>query len=157
MQDWQFIVVASEKGLCYIGSPYQSIEEVNNWALRCYSHYKLIQDDQKLQVYKDQLTSYLLGEAETFQLQIDPIGTRFQQQVWEALAEIPYGETRSYAEIAERINRPRAVRAVGSAIGANPLLMVIPCHRVIGKNGALTGFRAGLEMKAKLLKLEQAM
>lgn len=86
-------------------------------------------------------------KLETFTIPIDVYGTAFQLAVWNTVREIPYGETHSYSEIAERIQKPNAVRAVGTAVGANPLLITIPCHRVIGKNGKLTGFRGGLEMK----------
>ncbi len=89
-----------------------------------------------------------------FTIPFDFHGTTFQLDVWKALSEIPYGQTKSYSEIANQIQKPRAVRAVGSAIGANPILITVPCHRVIGKNGALTGYRGGMEMKTKLLKLE---
>lgn len=93
-------------------------------------------------------------KLETFTIPIDVYGTAFQLAVWNTVREIPYGETHSYSEIAERIQKPNAVRAVGTAVGANPLLITIPCHRVIGKNGKLTGFRGGLAMKKELLKLE---
>ena len=86
---------------------------------------------------------------------IDLHGTPFQQIVWKALQEIPYGQTVSYSDIAERIEKPNAVRAVGTAIGANPVLIIVPCHRVIAKSGKLGGFRAGLEMKEQLLELER--
>ena len=94
------------------------------------------------------------NKRETFTFPIDAYGTEFQLSVWNTVREIPYGETYSYSEIAERIQSPNAVRAVGAAVGANPLLITIPCHRVIGKDGKLTGFRGGLEMKKALLKLE---
>ena len=90
------------------------------------------------------------------QAQLDIEGTPFQKEVWQALQEIPYGETITYQEISEKIGRPRAVRAVGTAIGKNPLLMVIPCHRVIGSKGQLTGYRGGLAMKQALLTFEQS-
>ena len=86
---------------------------------------------------------------------MDLHGTPFQQSVWKALQEIPYGQTVSYSDIAERIEKPNAVRAVGTAIGANPVLIIVPCHRVIAKSGKLSGFRAGLEMKEQLLGLEK--
>jgi len=94
------------------------------------------------------------GQRKNFTAAITLHGTAFQQSVWQALLEIPHGETVSYSDIAERIGNPKAVRAVGTAIGANPMLIIVPCHRVIGKNGSLTGFRGGLEMKIQLLDLE---
>ena len=102
-----------------------------------------------------QLKAYFNGDRKTFDLPLAPDGTEFQRQVWEALRQIPYGATVSYSAIAEAINRPRAVRAVGAANGKNPLPIVIPCHRVIGKGGSLTGFGGGLETKQMLLDLEQ--
>ncbi|EEM40598.1 Methylated-DNA--protein-cysteine methyltransferase [Bacillus thuringiensis serovar sotto str. T04001] len=108
-----------------------------------------------MQIYTKEIIEYLESKRETFTFPIDAYGTNFQSSVWNAVREIPYGKTYSYTEIAERIQKPKAVRAVASAIAANPLLITIPCHRVIGKNGKLTGFRGGLEMKKKLLTLEK--
>jgi methylated-DNA-[protein]-cysteine S-methyltransferase len=101
-----------------------------------------------------QLRDYFAGRLRKFSVPLDPVGTDFQREVWRALATIPFGETRSYAEIARQIDRPKAVRAVGAANGKNPLSILVPCHRVIGANGKLTGFAGGLETKAALLKLE---
>jgi methylated-DNA-[protein]-cysteine S-methyltransferase len=103
-----------------------------------------------------QLSEYFAGERTQFALPLDVAGTPFQRQVWEALRSIPYGETRSYSEIAAQIGSPRAVRAVGAANGRNPLSIVAPCHRVIGSSGQLTGFAGGLEVKARLLAFERA-
>ena len=104
-----------------------------------------------------QLSEYLLGERKRFDLPLNPQGTVFQQQVWKALCDIPYGETRSYKQIAEAIGNPKAVRAVGIANNRNPLLIVVPCHRVIGANGKLVGYAAGIEKKEFLLKLEKSL
>lgn len=101
-----------------------------------------------------QLREYFAGQRRSFQLPLAPQGTPFQQQVWQALAEIPYGETRTYGEIAEAIGRKGASRAVGAANHRNPLPIFIPCHRVIGANGSLTGYAGGLETKRFLLALE---
>ena len=101
-----------------------------------------------------QLTEYLNGERRTFDLPLNPQGTDFQKRVWKALCEIPYGETRSYKQIAEAIGNPKAVRAVGMANNRNPLLIVVPCHRVIGSDGKLVGYAAGLDKKAFLLGME---
>ncbi|HEX9985698.1 MAG TPA: methylated-DNA--[protein]-cysteine S-methyltransferase [Thermoanaerobaculia bacterium] len=103
----------------------------------------------------DQLGEYFTGRRRTFDLPLVPKGTEFQLAVWNALTKIPYGETRSYSDVARTIRRPDAVRAVGAANGANPLPIVIPCHRVIGANGALTGFGGGIETKKFLLELER--
>ena len=104
-----------------------------------------------------QLSEYLLGERKRFDLPLNPQGTVFQLQVWKSLCDIPYGETRSYKQIAEAIGNPKAVRAVGMANNRNPLLIVVPCHRVIGANRKLVGYAAGIEKKEFLLKLEKSL
>ncbi|MEJ5062553.1 methylated-DNA--[protein]-cysteine S-methyltransferase [Erwinia sp. MYb375] len=107
-----------------------------------------------LQEAERQLREYFAGHRQQFSLPLDFIGTAFQKQVWAALVTIPFGETRSYGEIAQQIGNPTAVRAVGAANGKNPLSIIAPCHRVIGANGKLTGFAGGLVTKAFLLRLE---
>lgn len=102
-----------------------------------------------------QLTRYFDGSLQSFSLPLSPAGTAFQQAVWQALQQIPFGETRSYQQIANAIGNPKAVRAVGTANSRNPVAIVIPCHRVIGANGNLTGYAGGLEKKAWLLQHEQ--
>lgn len=101
-----------------------------------------------------QLSEYFTGKRRCFELPLDMVGTDFQKKVWQALVAIPFGETRSYSQIAREIGHPQAVRAVGAANGRNPLSIVAPCHRVIGANGKLTGFAGGLDIKAFLLALE---
>ena len=101
-----------------------------------------------------QLNEYFAGERREFSLRLDMRGTAFQKDVWEALLAIPYGETRSYGQIAKQIGRPSASRAVGAANGQNPIPIVVPCHRVIGSTGKLTGFGGGLDVKEKLLGIE---
>ena len=103
-----------------------------------------------------QLDEYFRGRRQAFNLRLDFAGTEFQRQVWAALLTIPFGETRSYAQIARQIGKPSATRAVGAANGRNPIAIVAPCHRVVGATGALTGFAGGLEAKAYLLTLESA-
>ena len=103
-----------------------------------------------------QLKEYFAGERRTFDLTLDLAGTDFQRKVWSALLSIPYGETRSYGEIAAQIGHPGAVRAVGAANSRNPVSIIAPCHRVIGSTGKLTGFAGGLDAKAQLLTLEGA-
>lgn len=112
-------------------------------------------DDRALRVVVAQLAAYFAGELREFDLELAPAGSAFQQQVWRALAEIPYGSTTSYGTIAQRIGRPTASRAVGAANGSNPLPIVLPCHRVIGADGSLTGYGGGLEIKQSLLALER--
>lgn len=103
----------------------------------------------------DQLSRYAKGEKIAFTLTLDPKGTPFQKEVWAAMAKIPYGETRTYGQLAVEIGHPKAFRAVGGACNRNPIAIVQPCHRVIGSNGALTGFFGGLDLKEKLLNFEQ--
>lgn len=103
---------------------------------------------------REQLAEYFSGERKHFDLRLTIAGTEFQLSVLEALQEIPYGETRSYGAIAKQIGRPRAVRAVGAANGRNPIPIIVPCHRVIGHTGDLTGFGGGLDTKEALLRLE---
>lgn len=103
-----------------------------------------------------QLDEYFQGKRECFDVRLAPQGTAFQQRVWQSLQEIPFGHTWSYARLAEHIGNPKAVRAVGTANGANPISIIIPCHRVIGSNGTLTGYGGGLERKQALLQLEGA-
>ena len=101
-----------------------------------------------------QLADYFSGRRRDFDVPLAPAGTEFQRAAWKALAEVPYGETISYAELAQRMERPRAVRAVGAANGANPIPIILPCHRIIGADGTLTGYGGGLDTKRRLLSLE---
>lgn len=154
-KDWSLYIAATEKGLNYVGSQNQPFEEMEAWMKVRFPESQLVQNDSQLQPYVDELIEYLEGERQQFNLLHDCRGTAFQQEVWKALTEIPYGQTWSYSDIAQYIQKPAAVRAVGAAIGANPLLITVPCHRVIGKSGALTGYRGGLDMKTRLLNLEK--
>jgi methylated-DNA-[protein]-cysteine S-methyltransferase len=104
---------------------------------------------------RSQLDEYFAGERTEFDLPLQPIGTPFQQQVWQALIEIPFGQTRSYSELANALSQPNAARAVGNANRVNPISIIVPCHRVVGKTGALTGFAGGLAAKAFLLNWEK--
>lgn len=152
---WAMYMAATKEGLCYVGSQSGSFEELVAWGNKVFSTYILIEDEPIMKPYTTELIDYLRGRRKNFTLPIDLYGTDFQQAVWKALQEIPYGQTVTYIDIAKQIKNPNAVRAVGSAIGANPVLIINPCHRVIGKNGKLTGYRGGLEMKEQLLRLEQ--
>ncbi|MEF9957224.1 MAG: methylated-DNA--[protein]-cysteine S-methyltransferase [Acinetobacter sp.] len=118
---------------------------------------ELVENQQHpmLHQVKQQLEQYFAGERQQFDLPLDFQGTAFQQQVWQALLEIPYGETRSYKQIAVQLGNEKAVRAVGAANGKNPISIIAPCHRVIGSGGALVGFAGGLDKKQILLSLEQ--
>ncbi len=107
-----------------------------------------------LEASLEQLREYFEHKRRDFDLELRPLGTRFQRSVWEQLAQIPYGQTISYGELARRIGKPKASRAVGAANGRNPIPIVVPCHRVIGSTGRLTGFAGGLPLKARLLEIE---
>ncbi|AXY59271.1 methylated-DNA--[protein]-cysteine S-methyltransferase [Acinetobacter sp. WCHAc010052] len=117
---------------------------------------ELIEDIQHpiLLETQKQLNEYFAGQRQVFDLPLDFEGTEFQQKVWQALLTIPFGETRSYKQIAEQVSNVKAVRAVGAANGKNPISIIAPCHRVVGANGKLVGFAGGLENKDMLLKLE---
>ena len=110
-----------------------------------------------LEEAKKQLTEYFKGRRKTFDLPINPSGTPFQESVWKELQYIPYGTTTTYSEVSRKLNNPKAVRAVGKANGLNPISIIIPCHRVIGANQALTGYAGGIDKKRWLLKHEGAL
>lgn len=150
-EQWQMILAATTDGLCYVGS----LEQFKIWSSKPFLKNALLEkNDPNMLPYSEQFLEYLQGKRTGFTIPLDFIGTAFQTSIWNALLHIPFGETCSYSDIAERIAKPQAIRAVGTAIGANPILIVVPCHRVIGKNNTLTGYRSGLEMKTKLLQLE---
>ena len=115
---------------------------------------EVIEDAGRTAEVRRQLAEYFAGRRQEFDLPLAPRGTPFERSVWDELRRIPFGETRSYAEIARALGKPAATRAVGRANGANPIPIVVPCHRVIGSNGSLTGFGGGLDVKARLLELE---
>lgn len=154
LQNKLLYIAATEQGICKITWPSESWEVFESWIYRHIPDATLVQDEQQLVPYIIQLTEYLNGERSTFSIPLDLRGTAFQLEIWEALQQIPYGETRSYSDIASHVGRAQAVRAVGTANGANPIPMLVPCHRVIGKNKNLTGFRGGLHFKEALLTLE---
>jgi methylated-DNA-[protein]-cysteine S-methyltransferase len=141
-------LVASEKGLVAILWPDDNPARVRLNSLIADTENPILLEAER------QLGAYFAGNLKEFTLPLDPHGTAFQKWVWDALLTIPFGETRSYAQIARQIGTPTAYRAVGAANGRNPLSIVAPCHRVIGTNGGLTGFAGGLATKQKLLALE---
>lgn len=154
-ENWKLYMAATSKGLCYVGSQDKPFEELEVWVNKHYPGSPLVQDDIVMQPYVAEFKEFFQGGRNSFTISHELIGTDFQTKVWNALCKIPYGETWTYSDIANAIQRPSAVRAVGTAIGANPVLLTVPCHRVIGKNGKLTGFRGGLDMKEQLLKIEK--
>lgn len=150
-------ILATEQGICRLMYPQDSLDSVVAWLKR----YKpeVIMEENHGQVAStnviDKLQGYFSGEPVDFsEIPLDLFGTPFQKEVWSALLMIPYGEVQTYRDIAAVIGRPKAVRAVGTANGANPVPVIVPCHRVIGSNQTLVGYRGGLKIKDMLLKLE---
>ena len=150
------VMLGTEDGICWLGTPGAALDTGLSWIRRKMEVASVSEDAsiEPLRQAADELERYFAGERVQFACPLDLHGTPFQLQVWHALTRIPYGETRSYAEIAREIGHPSAVRAVGAANGANPVAIIVPCHRVIGSNGALTGYGGGLPTKAWLLALE---
>lgn len=142
----ELLLAGNDEGLSMIGFPEGKMRRAPEagWT---YS-------ERPFSVSRRQLTEYFAGERDSFDLPTRPAGTEFQRRVYDELTRIPYGTTISYGELAARIGRPKAVRAVGAANGRNPIPIVIPCHRVIGSDGQLTGFGGGLPVKRALLELE---
>lgn len=142
----ELLLAGDDDALCLVGFPEGSMRKdpEPDW----------IYNEKPFAAPRQQLTEYFAGQRREFDLSLRLSGTEFQMSVLRALQQIPYGETTSYAEIAERVGRPKAVRAVGAANGRNPIPIIVPCHRVIGSHGELTGFGGGLDTKEALLRLE---
>jgi O-6-methylguanine DNA methyltransferase len=152
----KFIVLKADTGLLWLDVDEPKARAYSQKTLAKYVDFK---DDARAFALETsgvalQLQEYVEGKRKAFSLDLELVGTPFQKSVWRALLEIPYGKTVSYQDIAKKLGRPKASRAVAKAVGANPFLILIPCHRVIGSDGNLRGFRAGLELKKKLLALE---
>lgn len=154
--NWNDIVLPlafCKKGLVYVGAFDETVEEMQAWYDRK-QQFEWVEHPTE-NIYATQLQEYLDGKRQVFEFPIAFLkGTDFQKEVWCALCQVPFGQKSSYTQVAEKINRPKAVRAVGTAIGMNPLSIVVPCHRILTKNGQLGGYRGGLSMKMQLLKLE---
>jgi AraC family transcriptional regulator of adaptative response/methylated-DNA-[protein]-cysteine methyltransferase len=148
------LVAATAKGICKIafGDDPAALEADLGLEL---SEAQRIEDKTRLAPFIAQIDAYLRGSRERFDLPLDISATGFQQRVWDALRQIPYGQTRSYSEIAETLGSPRAVRAVANACASNPVALAIPCHRVVQKSGAMAGYRWGVARKAALLSAEK--
>jgi O-6-methylguanine DNA methyltransferase len=149
-----FRAVFTPSGLAHLAFPTESSSIVDGWVRRWMPDARIVRQSPDLVFLSEQLTAYLQGSLRVFSIPLDLRGTPFQLQVWNALLDIGYGEVRSYGDMARAIGRPRAVRAVGAANGANPVAIIVPCHRVIGSDGTLTGYGGGLQMKEYLLRLE---
>jgi methylated-DNA-[protein]-cysteine S-methyltransferase len=149
-EGWAFHILSSAAGLRFVdlvGTPFSQLAG----QLKA----RVVPDDASNDAILQQVRAYLRGDRRSFDLPVDLRGTPFQVSVWRAVAEIPYGDTTTYGALAATIGRPKATRAVGQAVGANPVPIVIPCHRVVGTSGSLTGFGGGLPLKERFLALEQ--
>lgn len=156
LPEWKIHIAASAEGLCYAGAHGESYEELAEWVRKAYPEASLQRNDAAMEPYVRELTEYFEGRRKTFTVPLDMKGTPFQMAVWKAISDIPYGETITYSDVAEKIGKPKAVRAVGGALGANPVVIITPCHRIIGKQGSLVGYTGGLRMKERLLELERS-
>jgi methylated-DNA-[protein]-cysteine S-methyltransferase len=148
-------LVATERGLAYVGNAGERPERIARWKADRLAGAREVAATPALDEAERQLHEYFVGERRVFDLPLDAPGTPFRESVWRILREIPFGATTTYAAIAARLGDPNAVRAVGSANGANPLSIVVPCHRVVGSDGALTGYAGGMRTKARLLAHER--
>ena len=149
-----FGAALSTEGLGRLTFPSEPPAQCEAWARRWWPDAPVVKHSTELERIAEQLNAYLDGSLREFAIPVDLRGTPFQVQVWRALLDVEYGTVRSYAEIARTIAKPRAVRAVGAANGANPVPIIVPCHRVVGSDGGLTGYGGGLELKEWLLRLE---
>ena len=151
-----YYIAMSDKGLISLSLGGNNFEEFTSSIKKVVNDPQFVHDSSKLSDAKAQLTDYFEGSRKTFDLPLDLRGTEFQKSVWNSLLSIPFGETRSYLEIAKDIGNEKAVRAVGGACGANHVPIIVPCHRVLGKSGTMTGFSAfgGVSTKEALLKHE---
>jgi O-6-methylguanine DNA methyltransferase len=150
-----FRIASTSRGLAYVELPHASGRGLDGWLRRCLPDADCREGFSPNQIAAKQIVEYLEGKRREFDLTVDLRGTDFQLKVWDALLELEYGETCSYSDIATRVGSPNAVRAVGSANGANPISLVVPCHRVIAADGKLGGYGGGLPLKRRLLAMEQ--
>jgi len=150
----RFRVASTKLGLAYVELPRSSGRAMRDWMERHVLERRCVNELGPNKAAIEQILEYLACERTEFDLPLDLRGTPFQRAVWNALLEIPYGESRSYSEVARAVGRPNAQRAVGSANNANPVSLVVPCHRVIAADGSLGGYGGGRELKARLLAME---
>lgn len=148
-------IASSRDGLAYVQLPHANGRGFDGWRLRHVPSATVKRGFEPNRPYIAQIVEFLEGKLERFDLPVDLRGTPFQRAVLEEVARIPFGETRTYAEVAAALGRPTATRAVGAANGANPVPLVVPCHRVIASSGQLQGYGGGLELKARLLAMER--
>ncbi len=150
-------LASTEKGLCWVDLPGFGGRGFSGWLRTHVPDAQVVEEASEFtDSAREQLLEYLSGERIHFELKLDLRATPFQQSVYDELLAIPYGETRSYAEVAAAVGKPKAVRATGTANGANPIPLVVPCHRVIASGGGLGGYGGGLPLKRRLLAMEQS-
>jgi O-6-methylguanine DNA methyltransferase len=150
-------IVSSEKGLVYVELPHANGRGFEGWRKTYARDAKVVTRRAAHDDMIDQILEFTAGERREFTMDLDLRATEFQLAVYKIVGRIEYGETRSYSDVATAIERPKAVRAVGAANGANPIPLVIPCHRVIARGGALQGYAGGLDLKARLLSMESIL
>jgi len=150
-------VASTERGICKISVPKETRKDFFEWLRKHFDPDTVTDNRARNKDVIDQLNRYFNGKLVKFSVPIDPLGTPFQIRVWRELTKIPYGTTISYRSLAKRVNTPKAYQAVGRANSANPLPIIIPCHRVLGSNGALVGYACGIKTKEFLLRLEGAI
>jgi O-6-methylguanine DNA methyltransferase len=150
-------IVTSRKGLVYVELPHANGRGFEGWRRTHASDAKIVERRTDHEDAIDQLLEFLSGHRRRFAIDLDLRATEFQRAVYKIVGRIPYGETLAYSDVAEAIGKPKAVRAVGAANGANPIPLVIPCHRVIARGGALQGYAGGLDVKARLLAMESVL
>ena len=149
-------LAASERGLCYVALPHASGDGLTGHLARHFPGTSRERAFAPLRKAAQEILQYLDGKRREFSVELDPRGTPFQRDVWRALLEIPYGETRSYGELARVVGKPGGARAVGTANGSNPLSLIVPCHRVIQSGGGIGGYGGGVALKKRLLAMERS-
>jgi O-6-methylguanine DNA methyltransferase len=152
----RFRLASTDAGLAYVELPHSSGRGMRNWMDRHLPERRCVDELGPNAAAIDQILEYLASGRTHFDVPLDLRGTPFQRAVWDVLLAIPYGESRSYAEVARRMGRPKAQRAVGSANNANPVALIVPCHRVIAADGSLGGYAGGPDLKARLLAMERS-
>jgi O-6-methylguanine DNA methyltransferase len=150
-------VASTDRGVCKISIPRETRKDFFKWLRTHFSEDEVVDNRSRNRDVIDELTRYLDGKLAKFHIPLDEIGTVFQTRVWKELRRIQYGTTVTYKQLARRVGNPKAYQAVGRAVGANPLPIVIACHRVVGSDGRLTGYSAGVKTKEFLLRLEGAL
>ncbi|MHB1652871.1 MAG: methylated-DNA--[protein]-cysteine S-methyltransferase [Desulfitobacteriaceae bacterium] len=156
---YDLTVATTSHGVCWLSLGLQDKEEGKfaAWAKRWLSGFKLNRDREVNDLVLGEIREYLAGKRKEFSVPLHQVGTPFQVRVWQELLRIPYAATRSYVDVAEKVDCPKGSRAVGLANSKNPIAIIVPCHRVIGKDGGLTGYAGGLDLKRGLLDLEQVV